>query len=178
MGTSSRDLKKKAVHEMKEFLLITLYLWVVLGLFVLYKSVLMAEEHVSFVYHGLALINALVFAKIVLIGRALHLGERFDDAPLIYPTLLKSASFTGLLICCKVLEDTAVGYLHGKSFQESISDLGGGSWKEILTLTMLLFVVFIPFFGMDELRRVLGGGKLRGLLFYPRPLLDQPRKQS
>jgi len=150
----------------------------VFGLFIVYKSVLLAEEHVSVAYHGLALINALAFAKVVLIGRALHLGERLDDAPLIYPTLLKSALFTVLLACCKILEDAAVGHFHGKSFQQSLSDLGGGTWKSILTLTVLLFVVLIPFFGFGELRRVVGEGKLAQLFFRSRQATSLPRVES
>jgi hypothetical protein len=173
MATSHQELKEKAYHEMKEFFVIALYLWVVFSLFVLYKSVLLAGEHVSFALHGFALINALAFGKIILIARALHLGERFDDAPLIYPTLLKSALFTVLLTCCKILEDAAVGHFHGKTFQESLSDLGGGTLRGILTLTVLLFVVLIPFFAIGELQRVLGEGKLGQLFFHPRPLTQR-----
>lgn len=172
--TLHRTLKQKAYHEMKEFFLIALYLWIVFGLFLLYKSVLLAEEHISFTAHGLALLNALAFAKVMLVARALHLGERFDDAPLVYPTLLKSALFSILLSCCKILEDVVVGYFRGKSVQESIADIGGGSWKSILTFTLLLFVVLIPFFGVGEVERVLGEGKLTRLFFGPRPLLSGP----
>lgn len=43
--------------------------------------------------------------------------------------------------------------------------LGGGSWKESLTLTVLLFVVLIPFFVFTELRRVIGEDRLIGAFF-------------
>jgi hypothetical protein len=175
MTKSNQALKQKAYHEMKEFLLIAFYLWVVFGLFLLYKSVILAEEHISFASHGLALVNALAFAKIVLVGRALHLGERLDDAPLIYPTLLKSASFSLLLACCKILEDAVVGTFRGKSFPESVSDIGGGTWSSILIIALLLFVVLVPFFGFGELQRVLGKGQLAQLFFRPRPLSNAAR---
>ena len=175
---SKSSLKQKAYKGIKEFYLIALYLWVVFGLFVLYKSEILAEEHISFAFHGFALINALALAKVVLVARELHLGERFDDAPLIYPTIFKSALFTILLACCKILEDAAVGHFHGQSFLESISDLGGGTWKGIATLTFLLFVLLIPFFGIGELERVLGAGKLTQLFFRKRPSLEPPRSES
>jgi hypothetical protein len=172
----SESLKQKAYHEFKEYLVIVLYLWVVFGLLLLYKSVILNEEDIGYVARGIALIDALVLGKFVLIARALHLGEQFDDAPLIYPTLLKSASFSFVLACCKVLEDASVGFYHGKSFTESISDLGGGTLKGILTLTVLMFVMFIPFFGFGELQRVLGKGKLALLFFRPRDV-SEPAKQ-
>ena len=167
MGTTGR-LKQKAYHELKEFLVIVFYLWVVFGLFLVYKSVILNEEHFSYLVQGVALINALVLGKFVLIARAFHLGDRANDAPLIYPTVLKSALFSVVLACCNILEDAAVGFYHGKSFSESIADLGGGTWKGILTLTVLLFVLLIPFFAFGELQRVLGQGKLTQLFFRPR----------
>lgn len=172
MSKSSQTLKQRAYHEMKEFLVIAFYLWVVFGLFTLYKSMLLAEEHIDFAYHGFAVINALALAKVMLVARALHLGERANDAPLIYPTLLKSGLFTIVLACFKVLEDAAIGLYHGESFHQSITDIGGGTWKGFLTLTVLLFVVLIPFFGFSELQRVLGEGKLEQAFFRPRPLLS------
>lgn len=168
METRSEALKQKAYHELKEYLLIVVYLWVIFGLFLLYKSVILNEEHISYLAHGIALINALVLGKFVLIARAFHLGEQLDDAPLVYPTLLKSALFSLVLACCKILEDAAVGFYHGKVFSESIADIGGGTLKGILTLTVLLFVLLIPFFGFGELQRVLGKGELARLFFHAR----------
>ena len=171
VATPSRTLKQKAYHEFKEYLVIVLYLWVVFGLFLLYKSVILDEEHISYMAHGIALINALVLGKFVLIARTLHLGDMANDAPLIYPSLLKSALFSLVLAACKILEDAAVGLYHGKSFSQSIAELGGGTLKGILTLTVLLFVLLIPFFGFGELQRVVGESKLGQLFFDPRQAL-------
>lgn len=168
MATATTTLKQRAYNEFKDFLIIAFYLWVVFALFLLYKSVIL-NESISYVSRGVALVNALVLGKFVLIARALHLGDQADNAPLIYPTLLKAALFSILLACCKILEEAAVGLYHGKSFAQSIADLGGGSLKGILTLTLLLFVMLIPFFACGELKRVLGEGKLGQLFFHPRP---------
>lgn len=169
MNSPSRSLKQKAIEQMKEFLLIALYLWLVFSLFIVYKSAILAEHHIPFKYHGFAIINALALGKVMLVAKDLHWGERFNDAPLIYPTLLKSALFTVVLACFKILEDAAVGLYHGKSFADSIADLGGGTLQGILILTLLLFVILIPFVGFGELKRVLGEGKLKQLFFQPRP---------
>jgi len=168
MSPTTGRLKQRAYHELKEFVFTALYLWVVLGLLLLYKSVILNEEHISYLAHGTALINALVLAKFVLIARAFRLGDQANDAPLIYPTLLKSALFSVVLAICKILEDAAVGFFHGKSFLESIADLAGGTWKGILTLTVLMFVFLIPFFAFGELQRVFGEGKLARLFLRPR----------
>jgi hypothetical protein len=72
--------------------------------------------------------------------------------------------FAMVLTFFKILEEATVGLYHGKSFQESIADLGGGTLKGMLTLALLLFVMFIPLFGFTELQRVLGKRKLRQIL--------------
>ena len=59
---------------------------------------------------------------------------------------------------------------HGQSFNESITAIGGGTLKGILSLMALLAVLLIPFFGFTELRRVFGEGKLERLFFTSRHL--------
>ena len=178
MGSRIKAVKQKAYSEFKELIVIVLYLWLVFGLLLLYKSVILNEEHISYLAHGVALVNALVMGKFVLIAQALHLGDTADDAPLIYPTLLKSALFSILLACCKILEDAAVGFFHGKSFSESIAAVGGGTLKGILTLTVLLFVLLIPFFGFGELQRVLGTRRLTQLFFRPRTVSESAQQRA
>ena len=177
MSTSSRTLKEKAYQQFREFLAIALYLWLVFGLLLVHKSLVLAEHGIDFTYHGFALINALALAKVMLVARDLHLGEQFNEAPLIYPTLVKSALFSIVLACFKILEEAAVGLYRGESFHQRTADIGGGTWKGILTLTALVFVVLIPFVGFGELRRVLGKEKLTQILFHARHLENQTTRE-
>ena len=173
MNAAKQNVKQRAVHEMREFLVISFYLYVVFSLFVVYKSVILAEHHINVALHGIALFNALALAKVMLLAQDFHFADQLREAPLIYPTLLKSFAFTVLLACFKIAEDAAVGKFHGQSFQESISDLGGGTWQGILTLAALLFLVLIPFFGFVELRRVFGD-RIANAFFRPRHQLNLP----
>jgi hypothetical protein len=155
--------------------MISFYLFVVFALFAIYKSVILAEQHIEFEPQGLALINALALGKVILVAQELHFAEQFQGAPLIYPTLLKSFAFSILLACFKIAEEAAVGMLfHGKSFHDSVTAIAGGSWNGLLSLTVLMFVVLIPFFGFTELRRVFGDDRLVGAFFRPRHLLNLP----
>jgi hypothetical protein len=170
-------LKQRAYRGAREYLIISLYLFVVFGLFAIYKSVILAEQNIDYEPQGWALINALALGKVVIIAQELHFAENFRGAPLIYPTLLKSFAFTIVLACFKIVEEAVVGmWIHGKSFQDSIATIGG-SWKGILSLTVLLFVVLIPFFGFTELQRVFGE-RLVGAFFRPRHLLNLPPVES
>lgn len=171
MSRSSLSLKQRAYDDIKEFLILALYLWVVFGMFVVYKSIILAEHHIDFAPHGAALFNAVALAKIMLVGKKLHLGDKTNDGPLIYPILLKSAMFSILLACFKILEEVAIGLYRGEFFREALSDVGGGTWKALLSFVVLLFVVLIPLFGFTELQRVFGQEKLKQVLFRRAPLV-------
>lgn len=174
MDAPNLTLKQKAVRELKEYLGISFYLWMVLTVLLLYKTVILAEQDISFVAHGLAILNALALAKVMLVAQQLHMADRFKDEPLIYPTLFKSAAFALLLGCFKILEDTLIGWYHGHTFSETIVGIGGGSLKGILTLILVLAVFLVPFFGIAEMRKVFGEDKLEKLFFTSRHAAGGP----
>jgi hypothetical protein len=170
VSASNRTLKQKAYHGIKAYLVISCYLCVVFSLFAIYKSVILAEHHIAIASQGFALLNGLALAKVMVVAQELHFADQLRTAPLIYPTLFKSATFAVLLGCFKILEEAAVGLYHGQSFGESITAIGGGTLKGTLSLMALLAVLLIPFFGFTELRRVFGEGKLERLFFTSRQL--------
>jgi hypothetical protein len=170
VGEPNRTLKQKAYQGLKEYLAISCYLWLVFGLFVLYKSVLQAGQHDSFVAHGVALFNALALGKVMLVAQELNFADQFKSKPLIYPTLFKSAAFAVVLGCFKIIEEAGIGWYHGKTFSQSIVETGGGTLDGILILTGILGVLLIPFFAFTELRQIFGEDKLVRLFFGPRNL--------
>ena len=168
MPNKREILKQRAYREFREFLILFVYLWLFLGMFIEFKSIVLAQHRIEFATHGAALINALVLAKFMLIVRAFHPGKRADDAPLIYPTLLKSGIFAVTLMVLKILEDAAAGYFRGRPFAAGIADLGGGSWRAILIYTAILFLALTPLTAFGELQRVLGESRLYDLFLRAR----------
>ena len=167
MATPALTVKQKIYLGIKDYILITLYLWLIFALFDVYRSVLVAQYHIDAVAKSFALINALALAKIALIAREFRLDARLrpKGRPLIYPTLLNAAAFAALLAAFKVLEEVAVGVYHDQSFAASIPNWEGGSLKAIFCLAGIFFVMLIPFCAFSELGIVLGGGKLTHLFF-------------
>jgi VIT1/CCC1 family predicted Fe2+/Mn2+ transporter len=157
-------IKAGVVEEGRQLLVIFLYLWVLLTLFSLHKAVIFNEDLLTY-QQGLALINALALAKIILIGQKLHLGEPNRDAPVAVPALIKAAIFGLLLVAFHVVEETLIGVFHGKTVREAIPTIGDGSLQAILMTAIIATVGLIPFFAFVELERVLGTDELRTLLF-------------
>ena len=153
------------VREVKKFGTLFLYLALVFGVFTLHQWVVLASNHISYVFYGASVINALILAKIMHVAEALHFGERFRDKPLAYPILYKSVAFGLLLVVAYVVEEVIVGVLKGESLAQSVPDLGGGTPAGLLAVTVIMCVALIPFFAFKELRRVYGGAEFDSLVF-------------
>ena len=160
-------LKEKAVQQLREFLAMFIYLWVLFGLFALHQSIVLAQEHINYQAQGFAIINALILAKVMLIGEDLHLGNRFRDKPLLYSILYKTFLFSVFLISFHILEEVLVGVIRGKTIAQSFPAIGGGSLQGILSVGAIVFVALIPFFAFREIERVIGQQELRSLLLSP-----------
>jgi hypothetical protein len=164
-GEHMRNLKEKALLEFKAFLGIFLYLWVVFALLSIHESIIRAQHNLDFTAHSLAIINAFVLAKVLLVGEHLHLGAGFKEKPLVYPVLYKSFIFSIFLTGFHVAERMIVGMIRGKTFAESFSAIGGGRLEAIFSIGALTFVMLIPFFAFRELGRMIGEEKLRALFY-------------
>src|SRR5438876_11214903 len=119
-------LKERAAYQLKEFLGMFVYIWVLFALSAIHRSMVLAEEHIDYQAQGFALINALIMAKLMLIGEDLHLGSELRDKSLLYSILYKSLVFSIFLIGFHVLEEVLVGVFMGRTISQSIPAIGGG----------------------------------------------------
>lgn len=162
---SRRDkVKRVALEEAKQFLGIFLYLAIVFGIFVLHEWIVLSSNHVGYRFYGFALINALIFGKILLVAEHFHFAEQFKGKPLAVPIIYKSAAFTALLIVAYIIEEVLLGLLHGKSAAEGMPSVGDGTIWGWLCITLIMTFALVPFFAYREMSRALGAAELRHLL--------------
>jgi hypothetical protein len=169
------SLKARLYDELRKFLMIFSYLWLVFFVFLVHEWAVLASNHISFRFYGLAIVNALVLSKIMLIAEALKSADRLNDKPLVYPIAFKSISFSVLLMVSYVVEEIAVGLFHGKSVGESFPDVGGGGLVGLLTVGGIFCIALVPFFGFREIARVIGEAEFRALMLGP-PKDEQDNK--
>ncbi|MFZ0425652.1 MAG: DUF4339 domain-containing protein [Xanthobacteraceae bacterium] len=157
--------KERAKHQIKHFLLMFVYLWIVFGMFALHESIVLAQHQISYVSHGFAVVNALVFAKVMLVAEDLRLGHRAHGKPLIYSIIVKSILFAVALICFHVVEHVLLGMWHGQSIAEAVADVGANKLGEILSAGIIGTVALAPFFILSEISRIIGRDNFWALLF-------------
>ncbi len=171
-----RKVKERAVDELKRYAAIAVYLWVLFSMFEIHRyAVLRTVEHgasVSGYRIGFAAVNALIMGKIILIGEALHLGERFSEKSIIYSVLFKSVMFALFAISCNIVEGVIVGLIHGTSIVASIPQMGGGGLEGMALFGIMAAIVLIPFFLFTEVQRLLGKDRLHSLILQKRSKAD------
>jgi hypothetical protein len=161
----ARSLKAKAAEEFRRFLILFFYLWILFGVFVLNQGVALREHGIDFAMQGFAFINALVFAKVMMLFEIFDPGRWLRKRPLIYPILYETLLLTVLFLVAYVVEKTIEGLIRGKTVADSMPAIGGGGLVGLLSTTAILFIALIPFFGLRNLSLAMGEGRLWAVIF-------------
>ncbi len=160
-----KHIREVVVHETWELLGIAAFLAAFFVSLTTYRRLLLAEYHIAYYEYGFAIVESLVLAKVILLGEAFHLGERFHEASLIISTLWKTLVFGILVILFSVLEKFVGAWVEGKSLASVFSQLSGDHLYEILARLQVTLVALVPMFAFREIARVMGPGKLYSLFF-------------
>jgi hypothetical protein len=159
------SIAHRAVHELREYAVISAYLYVCLGALILLKVAILNGQGISYAPYGLAAVKALVLGKFVLIGRAAAIGDRYRNRRAIYVIAHKALAFLILLLILSVIEEVVVGYIHGHTVATSLSEFLGGSALQVLASSVIMLLILIPYFAYGELEIALGDARLRQILF-------------
>jgi hypothetical protein len=163
--------KQNVLREFVKYWLNVLYLAVVFSLFSWYRRLILAHYEIKYLNYGVALIEALVLAKVIMIADVMGLSRGlFRKKPLIYPTLYKSLVFTVFVALFVAVEDTIGGLFKGQGLTGWFLELEGKGKFEFLAHSLMIFFVFIPFFAFKELGKEMGEGKLGQLFFRDKTL--------
>jgi len=162
------DLKKKIFHEVAEYWINVVYLILMFAAFTQYRRFVLAAHDITYTNYWVAVIEALILAKVIMIGAVLRLGRGLEQKPLIYPTLYKAVVFSLFVGVFTLIEHVIKGLWKGKGLMGGLVDFFGKGSHELLAGCLIIFVALIPFFAVKELGRVLGEDKIRTLFFRKR----------
>jgi hypothetical protein len=174
----SRSLKATVADEFRRFLVLFFYLWILFGVFVLNQGVVLREHGINFAMQGFAFFNALVFAKVMMLFEVFDPGRWLRKRPLIYPILYESLFLTVLFLIAHVLEKTIEGLFRGKTLTESMPALTGAGLPGFVSITVILFIALIPFFGLRNLNLAMGEGRLYAMMFEKPSARDGERRSA
>ncbi|MGC2111187.1 MAG: hypothetical protein WA655_16850 [Candidatus Korobacteraceae bacterium] len=159
---TKQALKQKTIHELWELAWIFLYLAFFFCSLELYSVLLLKNFHLKYLNFGFALINALVVAKIILLGEYARLGRKYEERPLIVSAGYKALVFVLLVFAFHFLEELIKRFLHSGHFAGAF---GETHVNDLLGRSVVVFCTFLPLFAFRELRRVLGEERFKALFF-------------
>ena len=134
----------KVGRELRQYALISAYLYVCFGALIFYKTAILRGVGISYAPYGLAAIKALVLAKFMLMGHAVGMGDRYERRRFIHVIAYKSLLFLIMLFILSAIEETVVGVLHGRTVVVSLADIAGGTLPETLASCVIMLLILIP----------------------------------
>jgi hypothetical protein len=156
---------EKASDELREFIILTAYLYVCFAAVTYFKATILKAQGVAYAPFGVAIIKAALCAKFMLVGRVFHIGERFKNLPLIVPTLHRSFVFLLLLVVLTFIEEIVVGAIHGRTVMDSIYEMAGGTFQQMIAAIFIIFLILVPYFAFRSLGEIVGDTTLARLFF-------------
>jgi hypothetical protein len=160
VNEKKKGWKQKVLHELINYWLLVLYLAIFFGVFTTYRRLLLAHYGIGYEDYGISVIRALVLGKVVLVAEALRVGRRFEEKPLIVPTLYKTFLFTVCMAVFDIAEALVRSLIGGLGPLGAVDHLMTRFHYEWLSRALVIFFAFIPLFAVRELRRVLGEGAI------------------
>jgi hypothetical protein len=157
-------LKEKAIEEFKVYWVVAAFLALMFCAFITYRRLILTEFGVSYLHYGAGLVQALIVAKVILIGQALGVGSRIGRAPLIVAALVKAVIYGLLVAVFAAAEHWIEGVAHGKDLPTIWRGFIALGKDEILARMLVVIVAFIPFFALWMASEAVGGHRLLGLL--------------
>src|SRR3954452_244878 len=130
--TAKGALHRRAVHELKEFVILFTYLYITIGAVVLLKAAVLHAQGNDSIVWGIAVVKAALLAKFMMLGYVMKIGEHNSARALIWPTLHKAFVFLVLLIIMTIIEEAIVGLFHRQSIAASLAVLAGPRLEETL----------------------------------------------
>ncbi|MGD9659488.1 MAG: hypothetical protein AB7U61_17915 [Methylocystis sp.] len=160
-----KDIKTRVAKEAKDFLPVFLYLWFLLAVLGVYKSIVLSQAHIV-EHQGFAVAKALAFAKVLFVANKFGVWRVFDKMPLVVPILAKSFLFGVLLIDMDMIEQALLEHFWPSHADHDGLDLGNLS--TLISVALVTFSALIPFFGYREFSKLIGEEEMHKVVFVRR----------
>lgn len=151
-------------HELRNYVLLSVYLYVCFSAIVLYKTAILGGAGISYLPFGVPIIKALILAKFILLGQAIRLGDRLGRVRVISIIAHKAVLYLILLVVLTTVEETIVGISHGRTIGSSLAEFAGNKLPETLATSVIMLLILTPYLAALELDAALGKGRLWELL--------------
>jgi hypothetical protein len=161
------SLKHRLREELRNYLIVSAYLFVCFGVLLFYRSALLQDAGAHHLLLGAAVVKALIVGKFLLIGDAIRARLQRRPGRLLGRIAKRVFWLLLILVLLTIAEELTIGWIHGHSIAETQSEFRARSMLELMAEVLLMGLILVPLVSAAELRQALGPGVLRRLFLRP-----------
>ena len=155
-----------AKRECLEILPVAIFFLVSFNLITFSKHLILADKGIIYQGFTAATIGALLVAKVVLVADLLPLMRRYRGRPLYRPIFYRTVIYTLFVFLAQLLESVVRNMIQAGSFSAAFKAAGEEFiWAHLIFVQMWVFVLFLVYVTLVELREEFGGVPLAKVLF-------------
>jgi len=163
---------EKFKHELKQVLALTIYFGCWLGVLFLIKYLLLAEYKIAVSHFSIAIVGALILAKVVLFLEHVSLGSWVRSKPAWVDVLLRTALYTfGVFVLISLERGLELRHEHDGFFNALMAGYRHADVYHVWLNTLCLSGALLSYNVLSVARKRLGKGALLKMFSTP---LDHP----
>ncbi len=168
---------QKLKHELTTLGLLMLYFGCWIAGLILLKQLVLAEYHVAFQGLSLALVGALILAKVVLLMEHVSLGDWIRARPAWFDVILRTVLYSFGVVVGLLLEKGLEGRREHGGFGPALSAIyRSADVHHVWANTICISAALLGYNALSVVRRQLGGGVL--LTLFLAPLAEAPNAKQ
>ncbi len=163
----------KLKHELKALVLAWVYFAVWFGFLIALKKLALEEYHIAFKGLSIALVSALILAKVILLMEPIPLGGWVEKRSAWVDVVLRTVLYTAGVVVVMVLEKGLEGRHEYGGFAASVrAQAHEASAQHIAINSLCVIVALLVYNAFSVVQKNLGARALAG--FFLRPLPKAP----
>lgn len=153
------------LREVREMMPAVVFFFIGFNMVLLTKQLFLNAYLITLADLMLAAVSALIAGKVVLVGDAIPLMRRYENAPLIYSILYKTIFYVVLVFFARLIEAGVPFAGHGgwNDFVDHL--LTTFSWQRFIATQLWIVLLFAVYVTGAELSRLFGNGELHKIFF-------------
>lgn len=159
------SLKQTFYSETRKYLALTAYISLIMFGLKIYKKMILDEFHLSYFHLGFSFFEAMILAKVIMLGDFLKIGDRFGDRALIFKVVYKAFCMSLLAMLFSIIEFSIEGLIGLRGLSGMLAEIIVKGHREILAHGLIMFINFIPLFALWETAKASGQNEFWDLLF-------------
>lgn len=164
------SFSQKLKHEAVAVISLTMYFGCWLGVLVLFKYLILAEYNIAFNQFSVALVGALVLAKVVLVLEYISFGRWIRSRPTWVDVVLRTTLYAFGVFVVLLLEKTFEARHDYESFGASLTAVfQHADAKHVWLNTICLSAALLSYNMLSVVRKRMGKGVLLQMFLTPLP---------